>query len=45
VCIVEAMKMQNEIKIPINGVITAIDFNESDRVEKNEIIIRYDVSE
>jgi biotin carboxyl carrier protein len=39
------MKMQNEIKIPINGVITAIDFNESDRVEKNEIIIRYDVSE
>lgn len=41
-CIVEAMKMQNEIKIPIKGKITLIPFEELSRVEKGDVIINYD---
>ncbi len=41
-CIVEAMKMQNEIKIPIKGKITSIPFEELSRVEKGDVVINYD---
>lgn len=35
VCIIEAMKMINEIKAPISGVISKINF-------KNEELVQYD---
>ncbi|MDG1990530.1 MAG: hypothetical protein P8J51_04590 [Dehalococcoidia bacterium] len=41
-CIVEAMKMQNEIKIPIKGKITSIPFEELSRVEKGDVVINYE---
>ena len=40
-CIIEAMKMQNKIKIPIKGKITALPVKETATVDKGEIVINY----
>ena len=45
VVVVEAMKMQNEIRSPLAGTVTAIRFSAGDRVEKGDIVLEYDVAE
>lgn len=39
VAILEAMKMENELKAPVDGVITTIAVREDDSVEKNALIL------
>ena len=41
-CVIEAMKMQNEIKIPIKGKITKLPVKETATVDKGETVINYD---
>ena len=41
-CIIEAMKMQNEIKMPIKGKITKLPVKETSTVDKGETVINYD---
>ena len=45
VAVVEAMKMQNEIKAPTNGTITEIHLAPGARAEKGDLILDYEVSE
>lgn len=39
VCIVEAMKVMNEIQSPVSGVITSINVNNDDLVEYDQILM------
>ena len=39
--ILEAMKMENVIKSPTDGVIKSISINKTDTVEKNQIILNF----
>tara|TARA_Y100001970_G_scaffold263531_1_gene349106 strand:- start:28633 stop:29157 length:525 start_codon:yes stop_codon:yes gene_type:complete len=41
-CVIEAMKMQNEIKMPLKGKITKILAKETATVDKGETVINYD---
>ncbi len=45
VAVIEAMKMQNEIKIPSAGKITAVHIEAGGRAEKSDLIIEYEVSD
>jgi len=38
--ILEAMKMQNEIKSPIDGIVRAINVSEKQAVEKNHLLVK-----
>ena len=40
--ILEAMKMENVIKSPINGVIKSIGVKAKDTVEKNQLLISFE---
>jgi len=40
-CILEAMKMMNEIKAPENGIILSVDVENEETVEKGQALIRY----
>lgn len=40
-CILEAMKMMNEIKAPENGIIVSVDVENEETVEKGQALIRY----
>ncbi|MGO1580678.1 MAG: acetyl-CoA carboxylase biotin carboxyl carrier protein [Peptoniphilaceae bacterium] len=42
VCIIEAMKVFNEIKSPINGIIRKINFQDEDFVEYNQVLFEVD---
>ena len=44
VVVIEAMKMQNEIQTPLDGTVTSIPFSASDRVEKGDLVLEYDVA-
>jgi pyruvate carboxylase subunit B len=37
--VIEAMKMENEIKSPIDGVVTAVEVSEGDAVETDALLI------
>lgn len=39
VIILEAMKMENELKAPVSGIVGTIEVNEQDSLEKNTIIL------
>ncbi|MBK53082.1 MAG: hypothetical protein CMG58_00440 [Candidatus Marinimicrobia bacterium] len=39
VCILEAMKMENEIITPINGIVKSININEGSSLEKDNLIM------
>ncbi len=39
ILLLEAMKMQNRIKMPFNGTIKAIKVNEGDKIPKNTLMI------
>jgi glutaconyl-CoA/methylmalonyl-CoA decarboxylase subunit gamma len=39
VLILEAMKMENEIKAPSTGIVKSVRVNEGDAVEKNALLI------
>jgi len=41
-CVIEAMKMQNEIKMPLKGKITKLPVKETSTVDKGETVINYD---
>jgi len=43
--VVEAMKMQNELRAPHAGVVTAIHFGSGDRVEQGILLLEYELSE
>ena len=45
VCVVEAMKMQNEVPIPRSGTITAVHCASGQRVERGELLVEYESSE
>jgi biotin carboxyl carrier protein len=45
VAVIEAMKMQNEIKTPTNGIITEIHLVAGARAEKGDLILDYEISE
>ena len=45
VAVIEAMKMQNEIKAPTDGVVTEIHLESGARAEKGDVILDYEVSE
>jgi len=40
--ILEAMKMENEIRSPVNGIVKEILFKEGQSVEKNSIILTFE---
>ncbi len=42
VCVVEAMKMQNEVHIPLAGTITAVHCSSGQRVERGELLVEYE---
>ena len=42
VCVVEAMKMQNEVHIPRSGTITAVHCTAGARVERGELLVEYE---
>ncbi len=42
VCVVEAMKMQNEVHSPHDGTITAVHCEGGQRVEKGELLVEYE---
>lgn len=41
VCLIEAMKLMNEIIMPEDGEITAVELKEGDTVEYNQVLFRY----
>ncbi len=43
--VVEAMKMQNELRAPQAGVVTAIHFGAGDRVEQGVLLLEYELAE
>ena len=43
--VIEAMKMQNEIKVPSAGKITVIHVEAGGRAEKSDLIVEYEVSD
>ena len=45
VAVIEAMKMQNEIKAPTDGVVTEVHLESGARAEKGDIILDYEVSD
>ena len=45
VAVIEAMKMQNEIKVPSAGKITVIHVEAGDRAEKSDLVVEYEVSD
>ena len=45
VIVLEAMKMQNEIKVPSAGKITVIHVEAGGRAEKSDLIVEYEVSD
>jgi biotin carboxyl carrier protein len=45
VCVVEAMKMQNEVHSPHEGTITAVHCERGQRVERGELLIEYQSAE
>jgi len=45
VCVVEAMKMQNEVHSPHEGTITAVHCERGQRVERGELLIEYERAE
>ncbi|MFH5831243.1 acetyl-CoA carboxylase biotin carboxyl carrier protein subunit [Halalkalibaculum sp. DA384] len=44
VAILEAMKMENELKAPVNGIVTSVAVNAGDSVEKNALILEIEAS-
>ena len=42
VLILEAMKMENIIKSPVDGTIKSIGINKGNAVEKNEILVNFE---
>ena len=44
-CVVEAMKMQNEVHAPHPGTITVVQCSEGARVERGHLLIEYDPAE
>ena len=45
VAVIEAMKMQNEIKVPSAGKITVIHVEDGGRAEKSDLVVEYEVSD
>jgi biotin carboxyl carrier protein len=45
VCVVEAMKMQNEVHSPHEGTITAVHCERGQRVERGELLVEYESAE
>lgn len=45
VCVVEAMKMQNEVHSPHSATITAVHCERGQRVERGEVLVEYEISE
>ena len=43
--VIEAMKMQNELRAPQPGTVTAVHFQQGDRVEKGELLLEYEPTE
>jgi oxaloacetate decarboxylase alpha subunit/pyruvate carboxylase subunit B len=43
--ILEAMKMENRICSPVDGVVSAIHFSEGDQVEQGTVLIEIDSAE
>ena len=41
-CVVEAMKMQNEVHIPRPGTVTAVHCTAGQRVERAELLVEYE---
>jgi len=39
VCILEAMKMENELRVEAGGVVTAVHVKPGDDVEKNQVLV------
>lgn len=39
--VLEAMKMENAIKSPQDGIIEAIDVKQQDKVDKNQVLVRF----
>jgi len=44
-CVVEAMKMQNEVHSPHDGTVTAVHCERGQRVERSELLIEYESTE
>ncbi len=42
VCVVEAMKMQNEVHSPHDGTVTAVHCERGQRVERGELLVEYE---
>ena len=42
VVVLEAMKMQNEVHIPLDGVVTAVHVKARDSVEQGQLLVEYD---
>ncbi len=45
VCVVEAMKMQNEVNSPHDGTVTAVHCERGQRVERVELLVEYESAE
>ena len=42
VMVLEAMKMENIIRTPADGIVKSIDVKKSDAVEKNQVLIKFE---
>ena len=42
VVVLEAMKMQNEVHIPLDGAVTAVHVEARDSVEQGQLLIEYE---
>ena len=40
--VLEAMKMQNEVLIPLDGTVTAVHVSARDSVEQGQLLVKYD---
>jgi len=40
VCVLEAMKMENEISTPMAGIVEEIRIKEGDRVDKRKVLVK-----
>ena len=40
--VLEAMKMENIIRAPSDGIVKSIDVKKSDAVEKNQVLIKFE---